>query len=437
MTDHATRAPAPADATADALRADVRDLGALLGMVLREQGGEELLAAVERVRHLAIQLRTSGAVTLDPLLEAERGVPDQLVGPVVRAFATYFHIINMVEQQHRLRALRSRRREHPDRPLSESIAEAVTTIPESVSADEARAFFDALRVMPVFTAHPTESRRRTVLDHLARLARLVDERDNPLLAPDEREVLQRDILETITLVWQTDEVRPSRPTVLDEVDSILASVGGSLFEVVPRLQAELDAALAARFPVLADGERGPVRFGSWVGGDRDGNPNVTADVTRETMRRHKRIVLSRYLEDVSRLQRELSVAVTRAAVSDELLASLAGDAVQLADVRAGLTGRFENEPYRQKLEYVTARLRRTLTTPWEGGAVSRALGAYQAASDFLADLRSIDRSLRAAGGERIAAGLLSDLIVRVETFGFHFAQLEIRQHSGRHESAVA
>src|SRR3712207_6407440 len=226
MADHATRGPAD-DPTTDALRADVRDLGALLGVVLREQGGDGLLEAVERVRHLAIELRTDGSDTLDPLLDAERAVPDHLLGSVVRAFATYFHIINMVEQQHRLRALRARRRDRPDRPQAESMAEAVASLPRSVTPDEARAFFVGLRVTPVFTAHPTESRRRTILDHLARLARSVDARDNPLLAPDERDPIQSDILETITVLWQTEEFRPRRPTVLDEVDSILASVGGS------------------------------------------------------------------------------------------------------------------------------------------------------------------------------------------------------------------
>ena len=436
-TDQTARPPASADPTSDALRIDVRDLGALLGVVLREQGGEELFAAVERVRHLAIQLRSGRAATLEPLLDAGRDVPDHLVGSVVRAFATYFHIINTVEQQHRLRALRTRRREQAESLISESIAEAVAAIPPSVPAEEARAFFDALRVTPVFTAHPTESRRRTVLDHLAELARLVDARDDPLLAPDEREALHREILERITLLWQTEEVRPRRPTVLDEVDSILASAGDSLFEVVPRLHDDLDAALGGRFPGLEDGDRGFVRVGSWVGGDRDGNPNVTADVTRDTMARHKRLALSRYLNDTTQLRRELSVASTRSAVSDALRASLERDAGQLADVAASLAGRYENEPYRRKLEFIVERLRRTLATPWDAPDGSRAVGSYQAASDFLADLGLIDASLRAADGERIADGLLRDLIIRVETFGFHFAALEIRQHSGRHESAVA
>ncbi|MDP8924787.1 MAG: phosphoenolpyruvate carboxylase [Chloroflexota bacterium] len=412
----------------------MHDLGALLGVVLREQGGEELFDAVERVRQLAIELRT-GAATLDPLLAAMRDVPDHLLGSVVRAFATYFHIINVVEQQHRLRALRARRREHPDRPPAESIAEAVDAIPPSVSPAEARAFFEALTVTPVFTAHPTESRRRTVLDHLAELGRLVDARDDPLLTPDEREALRRQTLTTITLLWQTDEVRPRRPTVLDEVDSVLASVGGSLFEVVPRVHDDFGAALAGRFPGL-DGDRALVRFGSWVGGDRDGNPNVTPDVTRETMQRHVRLALTRYVEDVARLQRELSVAATRAPVDDALLASLERDATQLRDVAAGLTGRFEREPYRRKLEFVLARLRRTLATPWDAADATRPVGAYLAASDFLSDLRLIDASLRAARGARVADGFLRDLILRVETFGFHFAALEIRQHSGRHADAL-
>jgi len=444
MTDRRERGTSVDEAGADALRGDVRDLGALLGTVLREQGGQEVFDAVERIRHLSIELRGARSSTIEPLLAATRELPFELLGAVTRAFATYFHIINTVEQQHRIRSLRARRRERSDQPLAESIAAAVAAIPLDTPTEDIRAFVAALRVTPVFTAHPTESRRRTVLDHLARLAELVDRRGDPRLAPDERGDVDRETLETITLIWQTDEVRPRRPTVLDEVDSILASVGGSLFDVVPRLHDDLDAALASRLTeagVRDTGEDGGatfMRFGSWVGGDRDGNPNVTADVTRATIGRHTQLALRRYIGDVGRLARELSVASSRSAPSDELLASLDADASQLAEVAAGLGPRYEREPYRRKLAFVSERLGRTLSTPWDAaGRADRLVGGYQAASDFLADLLLLDESLRAAAGARIADGGLRDLILRVRTFGFHFAALEIRQHSGRHEETVA
>jgi phosphoenolpyruvate carboxylase len=420
---------------ADDLRADVRYLGSLLGTVLREQGGDELLAAVERARTRAIELREGDDPALDDLLALIRDIDPELTPSVVRAFASYFHIINTLEQEHRLRSLRARSLASPDEPLRESIGEAIGRVPADRTADEVQSFLADLCVTPTFTAHPTESRRRAVLDLLARLGGLVRLGGDRPLTREERGSREAGILEAITLLWQTEEVRPRRPTVLDEVQSVLSIVGPSLFAVTPALHAELSRTFAARYP-QATGRAGRLlEVHSWVGGDRDGNPNVSPEVTRQTIARHRTLALTGYLRRVDQLAQELSVASTRASVTDDLAASLRIDADELPETAVELERRAPIEPYRQKLGFIGERLRRTLATPWDRPVAPP--GIYANVAELIADLKLVRDSLRRARGGRLADGALSDLLISARTFGFHFAALEIRQHSERHEQALA
>ena len=419
---------------ADDLRADVRYLGSLLGTVLREQGGEELLAAVEKARTRAIELREADAVALDELLALIRDLDSELAPSVVRAFASYFHVINTLEQEHRLRSLRARSLASPDEPLRESIGEAVARIPSDLGPDDLRAFLANLCVTPTFTAHPTESRRRAVLDLLARLGELVRLGGNRPLTREEHASREARILEAITLLWQTEEVRPRRPTVLDEVQSVLSIVGPSLFAVTPGLHAELARTVAARFPKADPRAARLLDVHSWVGGDRDGNPNVTPEVTRQTIARHRTLALTGYLRRVEQLAQDLTVASTRALVTHELAVSLRTDADELPETAVELERRAQIEPYRQKLGYIGERLRRTIATAWDRPVAPP--GIYANVDELIADLELVRESLRRARAGRLADGALADLLISARTFGFHFAALEIRQHSERHEQAL-
>lgn len=425
----------PRDLPADDLRADVRYLGSLLGSVLREQGGEGLLTAVEQARLGAIELRDRETVSLETLLEQVQKLDPELAPSVVRAFASYFHVINTLEQEHRLRSLRARSLATPDSPLPESIGEAIRRVPDDVPVEEVLRFLATLCVTPTFTAHPTESRRQTVLNLLARLAELVRMGDGRPLTREERSRREQRLLEEITLLWQTEEVRPRRLTVLDEVQSVLSIVGPSVFAVTPALHAEIARAVEERYPGSRPRDGRVVEVHSWVGGDRDGNPNVTPDITRQTIGRHRTVALTGYLRRVDRLARDLSVASTRALVTHELATSMRRDAVDLPETATELERRAQIEPYRQKLGFIEERLRRTMAAAWDQSVVPS--GAYANVNELIADLELIQDSLRRAGAGRLAAGGLADLLICVRTFRFHFAALEIRQHSERHEQALA
>ena len=435
MTAGSRREQLDRDGPAHELRSDVRYLGELLGTVLREQCGEDALAAVEDIRHRAIDLREAATPALESLFRAMERLDDDTASAVARAFATYFHLINTVELHHRLWSLRSRELEAPDRPRAESIAEAVAGLPSDVPRERAEALARSLAVTPVFTAHPTESRRRTVLGHLRQLQSLVAARARPDLTRAEGRAIEEDLLETITLLWQTEEARPSRPTVLDEVRSTLANVGASIYEIVPSLHRDLETALRTRYPE-STAELPPfLRFASWVGGDRDGNPNVTPRVTRETIDLQRDLILDAYVRDVDDLTVRLSISERRAAPSAALVPSLTADARDLPRKARELAEQYPIEPYRQKLGVMAERLRRARATERDGSAARS--GAYTTPDEFLADVELVRSSLRAAGGERLADGPLFDLALRIRTFGFHLASLELRQHSERHTAAVA
>ena len=412
----------------EGLRQDVSLLGTLLGEVLREQGGEELFAAVEHVRRAAIALRSSSfgdQADLTSLLAWAEAQPTERLLQLVRAFSVYFHLINLAEQHHRIRTLRERERAEP--PLHESIEAALATLRErGVEAATIRAALQCLQVYAVFTAHPSETRRRTLLHHLEQAGRLIAALDDRRLTERERSRLLEELRIRITLIWQTAEARAERPSVLDEVRSVLAVLAGPVYEMVPTFWRALETALARVYPEIGPLEApGVLRFGSWVGGDRDGNPVVTPAVTRAAAQLARAAILRRYQEEVQRLGHDLSISQRLVGASSELLEAIERDrdALDLQPVRA-----WADEPYRRKLGLIAERLRRAeLGQP----------GAYASPEEFLADLRQVQESLEAHRAGRIAAGALRDLIRRVELFGFHLAELEVRQHAARHAEAVA
>ncbi len=416
----------------DLLRDDVHLLGELVGDVLREQGGPELFAAVEYVRTAAIALRShsAGAGASDTtqersLLQWAQRQPTERLLQLVRAFSVYFHLINLAEEHHRVRTLRER--EQAGGPQHESIAAALAMLKAAgVRADAIQASLQQLEVHPVFTAHPSEARRRTLLHHLARAADLLLQLNDPRATPRMRDATLETLRERITLIWQTAETNIERPTVLDEVQSVLTFLSGTLYDLAPRIQRTLEAATSAAYPSLASAAIAPfLRLGSWVGGDRDGNPAVTAEVTRAAARLARSAVLQRYLDEVQALGLDLSISGRLVGASPELMASLDRDRADLGTQRVK---RWADEPYRRKFGLIAERLRRTEQDE---------PGGYTQAEALLDDLRLVQASLLAHGGERVANGPVLDLYRRVEIFGFHLAELEVRQHSARHAAAVA
>ncbi len=443
------------------LRASVSMVGSILGGILEEQGGTQLLEMVEEVRKKSIELR--GAFSP----EAQRAVLDQtaeldldLAFQLVRAFTMYFHLVNIVEERGRLRTLEARERSSWPAPRGESIAAALADLKaEGVTAEAVRRLLHRMLVEPVFTAHPTESRRRTTLQHLRRIAQEIETLDQRDLTPSARQRTEDDLRREVTILWQSDDIRLSRPTPLLEVANTLYYFEQTIYQMTPALYRDLEAALRQYYP----GEEFPLppflRFNSWTGADRDGNPNVTPAITAQTARWHKDIILQLYQESLEELNIYLSPSSRRTPVSKELYDSLATDRRRLPALAIQLEKAYIYEAYRQKISFISERLRVTRQVNQAASAV--ALEAqkagipvslagtgladdsqerqmiYHNSTELLADLAVLDESLRDGNGQRIADGPLADLITQVQVFGFHLAGLEVRQHSKRHSLALS
>jgi phosphoenolpyruvate carboxylase len=394
------------------LRHDLARLTAALWSAVATLGGGRVEALCRRLGDAAATLRrgelAGGRRAFASEIEA---LGEDDLEATARAHALECHLMNTAEERERLRALHAKGDTPPD-----GVAAAIDALVDAGFREkDLRALFDRALVMPVITAHPTESRRRSSLDHLTRIATCLDRSDDAL----EAEVLA---------LHATEDARVRRPTPLDEVETALEVFRRSLLAVTPRIYRTIEDRLALR---LGGHWRLPcfLRWGTWVGGDRDGNPNVTAAITRAALQRQRQTVLARYLHDVEELGRTLSISALRAkpGALDELIASIEHDRERLPEVAAHARPRTLNEPWREKLWYVQARLRATL----EHGELG-----YVDAARYRTDLAVLDRTLRAAGFAKIADQELRDALRRVDVFGFHLASLDIRQHSAVHDRVV-
>jgi phosphoenolpyruvate carboxylase len=437
----------------DRLRSTIRFLGNLLGETIIEQEGQAIFDLEEEIRNLAKVWRAEGDLRIfqdriDHLLHDLMGEPEKMLA-VLKAFTTYFQLINLAEEQQRIHVLRDReRRAHEQSvPMDETIAHAVQRLhQEGFSAAEIQKLLQELFIMPVFTAHPTESKRRTILLKLKQIAEALYALNYQSLLPAEEEAIVQGIRENIVLLWQSDESRDRRPTVLDEVREGLFYFEATLFRLVPRIYDELERALAEFYPDTTFELPIFLRYGSWIGGDRDGNPFVTLDVTEEAIREQKETILTHYNIETDALYHTLSTALTRVSFSQELLASIERDFTLVPAAEMEVLERFRLEPYRQKLIMMFRRLRATRAVNgerWQNRA-SRSTTeqphnarAYRNAQEFLDDLYLVRDSLNANNGERLARGRLARLIRAVEVFGFHLATLDIRQHAERHRAALS
>ena len=406
------------------LRREVRLLGDSLGQVLVDFGGQGLLDDVELLRRTVIAARGSD----DEERAAERLVaswPVDRAEQVARAFTCYFQLVNLAEERHRARAIRTR--EGEDKPLPESLSEAVQEIRARHGDARLRELLADFLVQPVMTAHPTESRRRAVVAAVTRVGEQLEAIEDPRSSERERRAARHRLTDAVDVLWRTAQLRSTELRPLDEVRSVMSVFDDSLFGVVPQIYRDLQLALggeATAVPVPAF-----IRFGSWVGGDRDGNPSVTARVTVDAVAVQAEHVLTGLETATARLARALTADSVTTPASADLLVRLAQartmDAAGLADIEA----RSHGEPHRQFLLHAAERIRAT--------RLGDPRLAYAGPSELLSDLEAVQDSLVEAGAARLASGELQDLIWQVLTFGFHLAELEVRQHSGAHAAAVA
>jgi phosphoenolpyruvate carboxylase len=427
------------------MRRDVRLLGDILGQVIAESGGPDLLEDVERLRHAAIEARRDGSspdagLDDDAAEQADDGIaalvaswPLERADAVARAFTVYFHLANLAEEHYRIRTLRER--DTGGEPMRESLAAAVPVLREWLDAPAFDQLLADLRVHLVLTAHPTEARRRAVTETLRRIGVLLDELASGRLGTAHRAQASRRLREEIDLLWRTAALRVEAMQPQDEVRTGTTAFDETLFRVAPELYQALDVALqgdrSGREPPLAPPF---LRYGSWIGADRDGNPHVTAEVTLQAAQIQADHALRALENATARIGRALTVHAPELPADSELGGALAAAHRRHPALMAELAARSPQEPYR---EFLLLAAQRLLATRLAGDLAAPDGLAYHSAAEFIADLRLLQDALADAGARRQAYGELQRLIWQAQTFGFHLAGLEVRQHSAVHAQALA
>lgn len=408
---------------------DIFLLGDLLGEVIRSQAGEEAFALEESVRALAKSHRQGdkeAGAALDALV-AGLSIDDASL--LIRAFTSYFNLINLSEDNERIRRIRRRELSSYPQARRGSIREAIRMLRDAgLSADDLRSLLERAEVRLVMTAHPTEARRRTVLEKQARIFRVLRDLDERDTRPDSVDRIRERLAATVAELWSSNEVRSFRLTVLDELQAILIHFRTTIFDVLPEIYRDIEEAVAEYFPGEDITIPPFLTFGSWVGGDRDGNPFVTPEVTRQTltlMRDSCMVAIDGVLGQVAGRISVSDIVAGHSALLEPLLNDYRD---RFPEVAADLDSRNPDEPYRQLLTLMRERLRAARTGGAEG---------YQQPGELLTDLRCIEAALVDQGEPLILGGDLHDLIRLVEVFGFHFARLDLRDHARRHELAIA
>ncbi|MDQ0242985.1 phosphoenolpyruvate carboxylase [Bacillus fengqiuensis] len=405
------------------LAQDAKFLGQLLDQVLLHEGGQTLVDKIEKIRTMAKSLREGNdSSTYTQLKEEMSQLQSPLRQQVIRFFSIYLHLVNVAEQNHRIR--RRREYQHLEESTIQpgSLEEGVASLAENqVSPDMVTELLQTLSLELIITAHPTEATRRTVLQIHQRIARLLQQLDQPC-SKREKKALEESLFNEITALWQTDELRDQKLTVMNEVSNGLYYFDETLFDVLPQIHQDLEQLLFEQYdqkwhvPTF-------LRFGSWIGGDRDGNPNVTAETTWKTLQRQRHLALSKYKEALQELQKRLSHSTKRVKVSDELLASIEKEKGLLEENEKW---RNEDEVYRCKVTIMLKKLQN----------VGKDSMGYTSSEELLHDLSIIQKSIETHHPNGYTLKLLQKLVRQVELFGFHLASLDIRNHSGEHEAAI-
>ncbi|MEN8106798.1 MAG: phosphoenolpyruvate carboxylase [Pseudomonadota bacterium] len=430
------------------LRSRVRLFGNLLGEVLREQAGEGLFHAVEVLRKGYIRLRKNED---NPALRKrlsrliDQLTPDEITH-VIRAFNIYFSLVNIAEEAFQHRERRRQARDSGALWLGSFTQTLQEFHDEGIDPQQVQTLLNDALYLPVFTAHPTEAIRRTVMLVLRRIFLTSEALNNRRLGRDGREEITADLKRQVQVLWKTDEVRVDKPTVEDEIRNCLYYFRESLFDAVPQTYRYLEKAIRRVYggedEVNITIPGGLLRFGSWIGGDRDGNPFVKPSTTVYALRLHMREILIAYLRRIEELTRRLTHSSRLCTFSEALLDSVADDETRFSEACGKYPDRYRNEPYRRKLCIMHHRLKLNLTAVTERlenpdiNPTSQQTG-YVTETELLADLQLIHDSLTANGDANLTEGKLKDLVRLVETFGFYLMHLDIRQESTRHSEAVA
>ena len=430
------------------LRRDVRSLGMLLGQVLREQAGEQLFSEVEELRQIAIRRREAQNGEAGQPFSSGLGSVQSLdtvqAYRLARAFAFYFELINLAETNHRKRRRLSLQLSgDTQRGSLRGTLRAMRAA--GISGEAAVDWLRSISIIPVFTAHPTEIARRVVMFKRRRIADLLEQLDRIPLSDEQLEQYEESLTAEITALWETDEVRTRRPTVRDEVKMGLDYYDASIYGTLPGLYTEVAAAFEAEYGVCLSPAEMPVllSFGSWIGGDRDGNPYVTPQVTREALQMAREHLLAHYQQELQLILDLLTSSAQQAPVSAELEQRLQNylDALNTTGQQA-FGERYDYESYRRFLSCVRVRLAGVGNSLSDGyppvnlDAALAGLPAYKSAQEFLEDLQIVHASLVENRGPRLAHALIDPLLLEVRTYGLHLQTLDIRQHARLHTAAL-
>ncbi|MBV9227806.1 MAG: phosphoenolpyruvate carboxylase, partial [Chloroflexi bacterium] len=453
------------------LRQDIRTLGNALGRAIQQHRGHSVFVTVERLRTACKRLRecdqqllAASATEAEQLRSEIRQLDQEIVQlvdscsldtaiDVIRAFTVYFHLVNSAEQYHRIRRRRDYETRNEDRPQRGSLAALIQFLQENdLDAATIQKLLDKLSIELVFTAHPTEATRRSLITKTRRIADLLEiwDQQHEKMTPRQRKHWQRELEGAIDLLWRTDAVRHVRPQPLDEIKMGIYYLDEILYDAVPDLYAEFEELLHEAYPDLTVPPF--LRLGSWIGGDQDGNPFVGPETMLTALNLQRTNVLEHYRSAIQSLAQEFSQSLNYSCVTEALQRSLEEDAARLPEYNSELGPEVALQPYRRKLSFMWKRLEATLASPPETTfhrnlasfkeKISPDKGqqcstAYKSADELLHDLSLIRESLLYDGEYDLAHGQLSRLTRQVEVFGFYFVALDVRQHSERHASALA
>ncbi len=425
------------------LSLQVNLIGTLITRVIQEQYGDE---AAELAKELRLKCKEALLSSNDePRNEAWKRIENltlEQISFLLRTFSTFFHLVNKAEQLEIARINREREKQATvQHPRRESIAEAIFKLKKKgYTYEQVLDYIRKLDIQPTLTAHPTEARRRGILQKQQRIADCLQRLNNNELTPAEYQETVNEIYHHVTVLLNTDEIRAERPSVLDEVQHGLYFFNSSIADAVVRIYEDVQNALDTYY-----GKRPPLpaflQFRSWIGGDRDGNPNVTPDVTRQTLRIHRTTILRHYLDRLKDLRQELSISSKLASVPAKLLESIEVDSRKYA-LDPDISRYYRNEPYRLKINYLMLKLNELMNLEQDDGEILSGAennpGILFSADDFIEELELLRDSLAEGGLQDLAErGSISRLLIEVRSFGFHLMTLDIRQHSGMHLQAVA
>ena len=415
------------------LRYDIRLLGRILGETVRAQEGEPVFDLVERIRRTGVQFhRDADEAARQELQTLMSGLPTDQANRIIRAFGYFSHLANIAEDQHHIRRTRAHAMAN-DAPRQGTMAYALSRVRAAgVSREQLQAFLGRALCSPVLTAHPTEIRRKSSIDREMEIARLLDQRDRVEFTPEELAANRRALRRAVLILWQTSILRDSRLRVIDEVANGLSYYDHTFLRALPTFYADLEDRLGATEPSWQDLEVPSfLRMGSWIGGDRDGNPYVTADVSRQALSMQSKRALRFYLDELHLLGGELSLDGRIVRISDSLSA--------LAERSTDRAPERQDEPYRRAIVGIYARL---AATAWaldrlEAPHPVEPAPVYETASELKADLDAVYVSLAENGSLALARGRLRSLRRAVDVFGFHLASLDLRQNSDIHARVMA